>query len=68
MLWIPLTLFAALKALPPSDASTLMTVEPAFTLILAAALLGERITWMQTFGAALILGSVALLARRKAAA
>jgi drug/metabolite transporter (DMT)-like permease len=42
------------------------TVEPVFTVLLAAVVLGERITLTRVFGGALIVGAVILLARESA--
>jgi drug/metabolite transporter (DMT)-like permease len=47
----------------PVRASIYSTVEPAFTLVLAAVLLGERVTALRVAGGALIVGAVVLLAR-----
>jgi drug/metabolite transporter (DMT)-like permease len=55
--------FAGLARIGPTRASTLSTIEPLFTVVLAAALLGERIAPVQILGGALILGAVLLLAR-----
>ena len=55
--------FAGLKRIGPTRASTLSTVEPAVTVALAAAFLGERIEPVQLAGGALILAAVVLLAR-----
>ena len=55
--------FAGLRRLGPTRASTLSTVEPAVTVALAAAVLGERIAAVQLAGGALILAAVAMLAR-----
>jgi drug/metabolite transporter (DMT)-like permease len=44
-------------------ASVFSTIEPVFTVLLAAAVLGERITLTRVFGGALIVGAVLLLAR-----
>lgn len=58
---------AALRTLGPSQAAVLSTFEPLFTIALAAALLGERLTPVQWVGAALVLvGVVAaeMIARR----
>lgn len=57
------TFFAGLARLGPSDTSTLSTLEPVVTVVLAAVLLGESITLLQITGGALILGAVVLLAR-----
>jgi drug/metabolite transporter (DMT)-like permease len=55
--------FAGLARIGPTRASTLSTVEPVFTIVLAAALLGERIGTVQAIGGVLILGAVVMLAR-----
>lgn len=55
--------FAGLKRIGPTRASTLSTVEPAVTVALAAAFLGERVAPVQLAGGALILAAVFLLAR-----
>jgi drug/metabolite transporter (DMT)-like permease len=55
--------FAGLARVGPTQASTLSTIEPLFTVLLAAVLLGERIAPLQLAGGALILGAVLLLAR-----
>jgi drug/metabolite transporter (DMT)-like permease len=56
-------LFAGLKRIGPTRASTLSTVEPAVTVALAAIVLDERIAAIQLAGGALICGAVVLLAR-----
>lgn len=58
--------FAGLERVGPTRASTLSTIEPVFTVLLAAALLGERIAVVQLAGGALILAAVVLLARAPA--
>jgi drug/metabolite transporter (DMT)-like permease len=55
--------FAGLARIGPTQASTLSTIEPVFTVLLAAMLLGESIAPIQLVGGALILGAVLLLAR-----
>lgn len=55
--------FAGLARIGPTQAATLSTVEPLFTLLLAAILLGEAILPVQLAGGALILGAVIVLAR-----
>lgn len=55
--------FAGLARVGATRAATLSTVEPVFTLLLAAIVLGERIAPVQLAGGALILGAVLLLAR-----
>ncbi len=54
---------AGLQRLGAVRASVYSTVEPAFTVVLAAALLGERLTASRVAGGALILAAVVLLAR-----
>lgn len=54
---------AGLARIGPVKASIYSTVEPAFTLLLAAWLLGEVATPLRLLGGALILGAVILLAR-----
>ncbi len=54
---------AGLQHLGAVRASIYSTVEPAFTVLLAAALLGERLTVSRIAGGALILAAVVLLAR-----
>ena len=55
--------FAGLALIGPTQASTLSTIEPVFTILLASLLLGERIEVIQVVGGALILGAVVMLAR-----
>jgi len=59
---IPFTaLYAGLNLIQASRASILSTSEPLVTALLAALLLGERLTLLQGLGAALVLGSVFIL-------
>ena len=58
--------FEGLKRVGPVRASVFSTIEPVFTVLLAAAVLGERITLTRVFGGALIVGAVILLARESA--
>ncbi len=51
----------SLSYLPSSLANLIVTLEPAFTVVLAYFLLGERLTTVQLAGGLLILGAVALL-------
>jgi drug/metabolite transporter (DMT)-like permease len=55
--------FEGLERVGPVRASVFSTVEPVFTVLLAAVVLGERITLARIFGGALIVGAVILLAR-----
>ena len=59
---------AGLERLGPVHASIYSTVEPAFTLLLAAVVLGERVTLSRLCGGAIILGTVVMLARADAGA
>lgn len=54
---------AGLERLGPVRATIYSTVEPVFTIVLAALVLGERITLLRAGGGALVLGGVLLLAR-----
>ena len=58
--------FEGLERIGPVRASVSSTVEPVFTVLLAAVVLGERITLTRVFGGALIVGAVILLARESA--
>jgi drug/metabolite transporter (DMT)-like permease len=55
--------FEGLDRVGPVRASVFSTVEPMFTVLLAALVLGERITLARGLGGALIVGAVILLAR-----
>jgi drug/metabolite transporter (DMT)-like permease len=55
--------FAGLSRLGAPDASTLSTLEPLATIVLAAIFLGEQISAIQMLGGATILCAVVLLAR-----
>ena len=54
----------SLSLLPSSVANLILTLEPAFTAVLAYALLGERLTTVEIIGALLILSGVGLLRLR----
>lgn len=58
------TFFEALERLGPADASTLSTLEPVVTVVLAAILLNESLTSLQVAGGALVLTAGVMLARR----
>lgn len=62
------TFFAGMARLGPADASTLSTLEPVVTVVLAAVVLDERISPVQLTGGALILAAVVLLARARSPA
>lgn len=56
-----------IRGLGPSQAAVISTLEPLFTIVLAWQFLGERLTVLQSAGAALVLGGVVgaeVLARR----
>jgi drug/metabolite transporter (DMT)-like permease len=59
------TFFAGLRRTGPSTASILSTFEPVATVVLAAAVLGERLTLVQSLGACLVLSSVLLVQLRR---
>jgi drug/metabolite transporter (DMT)-like permease len=58
--------FAGLARIGPVRTSIYSTLEPAFTVALAAAFLGERVAPARVAGGALILGAVLVLARADA--
>jgi drug/metabolite transporter (DMT)-like permease len=61
---IPVAAFlAGLKRIGPADASMLSTFEPVVTVLLAALLLGERLSPLALLGGALILVAALLLTR-----
>ena len=51
----------SLSYLPSSVANLIVTLEPAFTAIIAYFLLGERLNWIQIGGSLMILGGVIFL-------
>ena len=55
--------FAALERLGPADTSVVSTVEPLVSVLVAAAVLGERLGPLQLAGGMLVLGAVVALAR-----
>ncbi|HEY9104074.1 DMT family transporter [Chitinimonas sp.] len=61
-----LAFFAGLARLGASEAAMLSTFEPVVTVVLAASLLGERLTASQWIGGAVIIAAVLLLARSPA--
>jgi len=61
-----LAFFAGLARLGASEAAMLSTFEPVVTVVLAASLLGERLTVSQWIGGAVIIAAVLLLARSPA--
>lgn len=64
-----ITLFAGLPAVGPTRAAIISTLEPVFTAILAAILLGERLTTVQMVGIVIVAGgAVAVQLRDRPAA
>jgi len=57
------TLFEAIKRLGAADVSLVSTIEPVCTVLLSAALLGERLTANRIAGGLLIVGGVVALQR-----
>jgi drug/metabolite transporter (DMT)-like permease len=51
----------SLTYLPSSVVNLIVTLEPAFTAIIAYVLLGERLTWIQVSGSLMILGGIIFL-------
>ncbi|MDR3685771.1 MAG: DMT family transporter [Coriobacteriia bacterium] len=47
-----------IRGLGPSQAAVVSTMEPLFTIVLAWAILGQTLSWLQVAGAALVLGGV----------
>ena len=58
-----MTFFAGLERVGPTNASTLSTVEPAVTVVLAAMVLGETISFFRIIGGMMIILAVIILAR-----
>lgn len=58
-----LCFFAGLQRVGPSTASILSTAEPLTTVVLAFAVLGDRLALAQLAGGGLVLGAVVVLAR-----
>jgi len=57
--------FAGMRRIGAGDASTISTIEPVVTLLLAYFYLGETLGRMQAVGAALVIGAVAILTRMR---
>jgi len=57
------TFFAGLERVGPTNASTFSTVEPAVTVVLAAMVLGETISFLRIIGGMMIILAVIILAR-----
>lgn len=60
------TFFAGMERLGATDASTLSTIEPVVTVVLAWLVLDERLSAAQVIGAVLVLAAVVVLARATA--
>jgi len=60
------TFFAGLERVGPTNASTFSTVEPAVTVVLAAMVLGETISFFRIIGGMMIILAVIILARSEA--
>lgn len=60
-----LTFFVGLRKLGAADASTVSTLEPLTTIVLAALFLGERLSGLQILGGVVILAAVVLIARSR---
>ena len=56
------TFLAGLNRIGPTNAAMLSTLEPVVTVLLAAWLLGERLSWLTVLGGGLILTAVVVLA------
>jgi drug/metabolite transporter (DMT)-like permease len=62
---VPMVLFIrSLQKLTPPEASMLSTAEPITGVILATIFLGERPTWMQVAGGALVVGTLVWMTRQ----
>ena len=58
------TYFQGIKLIGAVNASMLSTFEPVTTMVLSFLVLGQKISGLQLTGAALILGSAAMIAAR----
>ncbi|MDX2446520.1 MAG: DMT family transporter [Desulfobacterales bacterium] len=56
-----ITFFSGLKIIGPVRASILLNAEPVYTIALAALLLGERLSYTQFMGAALVITGIILI-------
>jgi drug/metabolite transporter (DMT)-like permease len=59
-----LTFFLGMRAVGPTKASMISTLEPVVTVIFASALLGETLTPLNAAGGVLVLAAVIILTRR----
>jgi len=63
-----ITFFSGLKIIGPVRTSVLLNAEPVFTIALAALLLGERLSYTQGIGAALVITGISLITNQPRAA
>lgn len=56
-----LAFFSGIKMIGPVKASMIMNIEPVLTIVLAAILLGERLSHIQSFGAVLVIGAIVFI-------
>ena len=56
-----ITFFSGLRIIGPVRASILLNAEPVYTIALAALFLGERLSLIQLFGAALVITGIVLI-------
>lgn len=61
------TYYDALQTLPASQLGAFLNIEPLVTTLLAAAMIGEHITWITVLGGAVILFGVWLVNRKRTA-
>ena len=59
------TFLAGLQRVGPTQSALLSALEPVFTVALAVAFLGERLTGAQIAGSVLVITAVILLQRRR---
>merc|ERR1719167_1748672 len=58
-----LTSFACIKFMPVSDATTLMFTSPLFTIILSALTMNERLTYLKTLIAVVLMSGIVLVTK-----
>ena len=58
-----MTFLAGLERMGPTNAATLSTIEPVVTVVLAALILDESITFLRILGGMMILITVIILTR-----
>ncbi len=61
------TFFTGIEIVGPVRGAMLLNMEPVLTIILAAVLLGERLSTLQLFGALLVIAGIVMIARGKSA-